>query len=75
MYFSRSGNPIIWTYKLSDTNIERVFDCIVDLGFKLSSNLNPNEQISMIFCKWYDLLCYFLKILNFLDHLNPCIVL
>jgi len=48
MSFSRSRNPIIWTYKFSDTYIERIFDCIVDLGFKLSSNLHPREHISIV---------------------------
>uniref|UniRef100_A0A2S2PX07 RNA-directed DNA polymerase from mobile element jockey n=1 Tax=Sipha flava TaxID=143950 RepID=A0A2S2PX07_9HEMI len=61
MTFSRSHNLILWNYKLSDTIIERVFDSILDLGFKLSSNLNPSEHISMICCKSLKTLGFILR--------------
>jgi len=48
MTFSRSRAPILFDYYISGTKIKCVFDDVVDLGFRLSSNLSRSLHIAMI---------------------------
>jgi len=48
MKFSRSRATILFDYYISGTKISHVFDDVVYLFFRLSSNFSPNLHIAMI---------------------------
>lgn len=51
MIFTRSRFPLMSPYFINNAVVTRVMDCVMDLGFKLSSNLDPAAHIEYICCK------------------------
>jgi len=50
MTFTRSRSPLMSPYFINNAVVTRVMDCVMDLGFKLSSNLDPTAHIEYILC-------------------------
>jgi len=51
MTFTRSRSPFLSPYFLNGTAVSRAVDCVMDLGFKLSYNLDPSAHIGYVCCK------------------------
>jgi len=63
MSFSRARSPIIFSYQLNESGILRVYNTIIDSGFKFNTSLDPGDHI--------DYICYkALKTLGFIMRLQ-----
>jgi hypothetical protein len=51
MKFNRIRSPIMFSYHIRNSIIPRCDGFVLDLGFKLSSNLDPGPHIEMVYCK------------------------
>jgi hypothetical protein len=51
MTFNRIRSPILFSYHLHGSKISRCDGFVMDLGFKLSSKLDPGLHIEMVCCK------------------------
>lgn len=52
MTFTRIHSPIVFSYRLGKSDIIRVTnDCVMDLGFKFNSKLDPGPHINYVCCK------------------------
>jgi len=51
MTFTRSRSPIMSPYFINDAAVTRAMDYVMDLGFKLSCNLEPTAHIEYVCCK------------------------
>jgi hypothetical protein len=60
--YTRSRSPIIYFYNILSFEILRANESVIDLGFKLTSSLDPRPHIDMVCCKT-------LKILGFINRL------
>jgi hypothetical protein len=60
--YTRSRSPIIYSYNILGSEILRANESVIDLGFKLTSSLDPRPHIDMVCCKA-------LKILGFINRL------
>lgn len=62
MSFSRSKSPIMHSYFVNDSIINRVYDTVLDLGFKFNSSLDPRPHIDMICCKAFKVLGFIMRL-------------
>lgn len=51
MTFTRSRSPIMSPYFINNAAVSRTMDYVMDLGFKLSCNLDPTAHIEYVCCK------------------------
>jgi len=51
MTFTRSRSPLKSQYFLNGNAISRAIECVMDLGFRLSYNLDPSVHIEYVCCK------------------------
>lgn len=62
MSFTRTRSPFFFSYCLNSTVIPRVLDCVMDLGFKLSYNLDPGPHIQYVCCKALKILGFVMRL-------------
>jgi hypothetical protein len=60
--YTRSHSPTIYSFNILGSEILCANESVIDLGFKLTSSLNPRPHIDMVCCKA-------LKILGFINRL------
>jgi hypothetical protein len=51
MSFARSRSPLMTPYFINNAAVTRAVDCVMDLGLKLSCNLDPSAHIEYMCCK------------------------
>lgn len=51
MTFARSRSPLMISYFFNNAAVTHAVDCVIDLGLKLSYNLDPSVHIEYVYCK------------------------